>query len=295
MATVGTVMRPVERRILVPLLVAFASAVLLLGGPGFISGPSPAAPRSDRLARRAEVVDVELEDEDVNDEDEDDDEEEEAEEGPWGRAGSMPSTEQVPSVLDGHAPDKSYKSYHRRLYHVKKTKNFWTDNAGVKHPIYTYLRLDDEAIGEWCDNYSLPDFAYHHELPKLRKQFKTKLKRLKKAWGNNRRYGNGRFMYLEKCNDPFMNEVYPEYNTRADWYHFPWEVEQNQQRERAKQLRLQMALKAEADRLEYLREIGVWPGESQWRKPELQQVPMTPPAVKAKKNAKKFGVYTETD
>jgi len=287
MATVG-VMRPVERRI-VPLLVG---AVLLLAGPGFISGPSPAAPRADRLARRAEVVDVELEDEDVTDEDED--EEEEDVEEPWGRAGNLPSTEQIASVMDGYLPDKSYKEYERRLYHIKKTKNFWTDNAGVKHPIYTYFRFDDEATGEWCDNYTIPDFAYKHDYPKIKRRFMARLKRLKKTFGNNKRYPNGRFVYLENCDDCMRNELYPEYNAKADWYYFPWEKEANEQKARAEQLRLQMALKTEAERLEYLREIGVWPGESEWRMPrELQQVPIKPPSVKAKEAQQKRQTYDD--
>lgn len=290
-------MRPVEQRVLVPLLAVIAWVGLLVATsyPGFVSGPRPVALRAgNRLVLRAtEVVDVEPEDDDEEEYDEDDEDEEETE-ASFGRVlGNMPASDEVESVLDGSKADWETERYRGLWYSVtKEPDRTWTDNLGREHYYFRYRRKLDGKRGEWCANFSMPDFAYQQELPWLIKMWKKKQRKMRKKKGAGAKFPNGRYIYIEQDKSPFRDTFYPEYAQKAEWYHDPSEAEWNQQKERARALRIQRQLVVEAERLEYLREIGVWPGESDDRRPMWKrQVPITPANAKQREREKKLDAY----
>lgn len=205
-----------------------------------------------RVARSAEVVDVE-----VADRDDADDESDEAE----------ATEEPVDSVFDGPQKRDMYKIRFRgKLYTIFKTR-------GRLGNFDTFIRRDKykgEVVerGLWNQHWSQPMKDFNENKKEYWRRYWKWGRKLKRIHGGGEKWPNGRPIYIDKMRrHQFTKIAFPQFAKPCEWKFSPKEVERRAQRRRALELQRRLAQEAELRRLARLRELGVWPGEEQWRRP----------------------------
>eukprot|EP00440_Ansanella_granifera_P016545 gb/GFBE01017974.1/.p1 GENE.gb/GFBE01017974.1/~~gb/GFBE01017974.1/.p1 ORF type:complete len:278 (+),score=62.52 gb/GFBE01017974.1/:1-834(+) len=215
------------------------------------SGLSRAGARASYLARGAAeeddddaVVDVEVSDVEAVE-----------------QKSSMPG-EDLESVFDGERKSITFEQ--------KRKKHVYT----VNRETWMFER-EDGVTGEWNRAYCMPEEEFQKLRPKYLQRYKKKARKLRRITGNQR-YGNGKLVHLCKLQgSPFTREFHGEkYVGRADWVWDRGEIKRKAQKTRARELERKLRVEYEERRLERLRELGVWPGQSNWRSTVEQDVPL---------------------
>merc|ERR1719284_1155771 len=100
------------------------------------------------------------------------------------------------------------------------------------------------------------------------------------------RHPNGRLIYLTKMGDhPFTIEKYGDkYSKPAEWHFSPNEIKRKERQMRANELKRQLEQKAEEVRVARMKELNVWLGDMNWRRPWQAKVEYFP-ADRTKKTA----------
>ncbi|CAE8701900.1 unnamed protein product [Polarella glacialis] len=255
---------PRRRSLAAPLLAAAAVVTALLaaaprfllptnGGAAFVAGPAgalglapsrAASTAESRVVRLAEVVDVDATDIEP-------------------ATGSGLKDNGVESVFDSQKR-AWFKQKFDGMYHKVFRAN------------WTYIITDTGETGEWNRAWTMPQKTFEKRRKTLLKRFRKIKRKLRIKHGMGQRYPNGKYIFLTKLQgSPFTRELYGEkYIGKAEWTYHPNEVKAKEKVQRARELKRTMAIETEERRIEHLRQLGVWPGESHWRPKLLQEVPL---------------------
>jgi len=126
--------------------------------------------------------------------------------------------------------------------------------------------------GLWSKDFRMPmngphGFAARER--KLRQEYNGMVKKLRKKHSHGQAYPNGKNIYLTKVQHiPFTREIYGEkYAGKAPWLLRPTEVALRKRQLEANRLKRRLEQEAEVMRIKRLRNLGIFPGEQEWRRP----------------------------
>lgn len=135
---------------------------------------------------------------------------------------------------------------------------------------------DDEEewprTGLWSKDFRMPMNGPHGftaREPELRREYNGMVKKLRKKHSHGHRYPNGKAVYLTKVQHiPFTREIYGEkYAGKAPWLLKPSEVALRKRQLEAQRLKRRLEQEAEVMRINRLRNLGIFAGEQEWRRP----------------------------
>ncbi|CAK0892916.1 unnamed protein product [Prorocentrum cordatum] len=105
-------------------------------------------------------------------------------------------------------------------------------------------------------------------------EYKGMVKKLYKKHSHGYKYPNGKAVYLTKIQHiPFTTAIYGEtYAGKAPWLLKPTEVTLRKRQLEANRLKRRLEQEAEILRVKRLRDLGIYAGEQEWRRPWQPQV-----------------------
>lgn len=165
----------------------------------------------------------------------------------------------VGSVFDGPV-GQFQKYFEQELYTIDKETLVFTTKSG--------------KTGKWNKDWQMPHETFKEREKDLWREFRALARKLRKKHGRGQVMPNGEPIYVRKMAwNPFTWKVFGNrYREPAPWLYSEKEVEAREKQMRAKELKRRLQLEEEEKRILRLRKLGVWLGESNWRKPWLRQV-----------------------
>lgn len=169
--------------------------------------------------------------------------------------------QKMESVFDGPTSSTFRQKFAGKWFEVDKAD-------------WTYILKDKDTgevirTGAWARAWNMPEKDFDQRQKGLKQQWRAKKRKLRIKHGMGEKWPNGKYIFLAKLQgSPFTREQYGEkYVGRAAWHFSPKEVENRERTLRALELKRRLEQEAEQKRVSRLAELGVWPGNKNWRRP----------------------------
>jgi len=167
----------------------------------------------------------------------------------------------------------------------KKTiiERYWGKKFVVRTDTWEYELYKDDwekgwpTTGLWSKDFRMPINGKHGFIKRereLRGEYAGMVKKLFKRHSRGWKYPNGKAVHLTKLQHiPFTREIYGEkYAGKAPWLLDPREVPLRKRQLEANRLKRRLEQEAELLRVKRLRDLGIYAGEQEWRRPWQPQV-----------------------